>query len=167
MVNTGGSDKWLLDHFFGERCDDGLSRFEDQRLRHRHMLAAAQTIVTRSITGIPVRALRLRRDIAVVGMQNVAGNYFRRHKEQQEHRGGVKRPGQDSHSLNDATSTQSTIGSEFMRPNRFRRKEDSCQVAEKPPSLSASRQVSSDLLSILANSPLRSNGRTSSIASSD
>jgi hypothetical protein len=106
VVNTGGSNKWLLDHFFGERCDDGLSRFEDQRLRHRHMLAAAQTIVTRSITGIPVRARRLRRDIAVVGMQNVAGNHLRCHEEQEGHRREVKRLGQDSHSLHDATSTQ-------------------------------------------------------------
>jgi hypothetical protein len=68
VVNIRGKNQWLLDDFFGRRRKHGILRFEDQRLCHCHMLAAAHAIVTRSITGIPVRAGRLRRDIAVVGM---------------------------------------------------------------------------------------------------
>jgi len=56
VVNIGGNNQWLLGHLFGRRLNNDLLRFDDQRLRHRHVLAAAHTIVTRSITGIPVRA---------------------------------------------------------------------------------------------------------------
>jgi hypothetical protein len=41
-------------------------------------------------------------------MQNVAGNHLRCHEEQEGHRREVKRLGQDSLSLHDATSAQNT-----------------------------------------------------------
>lgn len=71
------------------------SGMEDKRLRYNHMRTAAETGIARGLglIGMLVLSGNLGRDIALIRLEQVAGEYLHRHKEQHKHRCELKQLG--------------------------------------------------------------------------
>ena len=92
MVDVGGNKQRLFDWLFRRGESDRFLRHEDQCYSHRHMLAAAQARVARALSVVFIRSRgQMRRNVAIVGRQQVAGKDFHRYKEQQKQRRTTER----------------------------------------------------------------------------
>ena len=107
MLDAGWREEGMLSVLNRRSQRDDRSRMEDECRRCDHVGTAAKAGVARGLGLIVIIVLTRNpgRDVALVRLQQIAGEHFYCHKEQQKHGRKPKKLGQDLHHPHFATGT--------------------------------------------------------------
>ena len=117
MFNTGRLEERMQNDLLRRSLRDSRPRMEDECRRCDHVGAAAQAGVARGLGSIMILVLtrNLRRNVAAVRLQQIAGKHLRCHEEQQKHRRDAKQLGQDPHHSHFATRAPGNTSAALLR----------------------------------------------------